>query len=904
MTARASRAYRALLRLYPREFRQRFADDMADLFDDQLAAARARGRWAPVALWLRVVTSLVHTSLLEHRDAILDRPALSPVVSPRRHRPDPMLTSLSHDVRLALRMLGKSPVFTVVAVLVISLGTGAVTTIYSALDALVLRPLPAVSDPGRVVGFEMLRANGNRQMTVERSLVRQLQARTSTLADVATWNRNSVTVFPGREGIAARGIIVSGNYFRVLGVTPATGRFFRAEEDSTPLTHPVVVLSHAFWQDRLGGDPAVVGRVLKVNGSSFTVIGITPPGFAGAMPIVPPDVYVPFAMEGALSADGRDPNRPVWVRPVARLRDGASVVAAERELTALVRERAADPAEPVYNRDWSGVRLPVLRAVPEDARGPFLGFMSVLMAAAALVMLIASVNVASMLSARAIARRKEMAVRAALGAGRARLLRQLLTESVVLFGLGSAGGLAIAVATTRWVESLRLPVDGAPQLEVSPDPRAFVFALGVTVLTGLLFGLAPALQASRLDVTSRLRDDSSGGGTRRSRMANLLIAGQLAASLVLLVSAGLFIRAVSHGASVDPGFESDGVSTMTLNPESWGYSDAKSRAFYTALRERVSQLPGVEATSYTSLIPMSLSSTGSTIVIDGRDDRPANGAPEGVDVRLAQVGAGYFDVVRQPLVAGRGIADADRAGAAPVAVVNEAFVRRFLPGGAVGATFREGDRRYTIVGVARDAHYESVDEVTPPVVYYAIDQRWSSVQVLMVRSTMPPSALAGALQQAVLAQDGALPRPMVVTLRRANEVALLPQRIGAMATGLLGGLGLLLAAVGLYGVMAYSVGRRTREIGVRVALGANRGAIVRLVVGEGMRVTLAGAAVGIALSLGASRILSRFLLGLDPLDALAFGLAPMVFLGVTALASWLPARRAAGTDPMRALRTD
>lgn len=814
-----------------------------------------------------------------------------------------MLSWLS-DVRFAVRMLRKSPLFTVVAILIIALGAGAVTSIFSALNALVLRPLPGAQRSERVAGVELERTPTNRQMTGPRALIGELRTRARLVEGVAGWNRNSVVVSRGSEGVAANATTVTGNYFSVLRVTPALGRFFLPNEDSTYLTHPVAVVSHAFWTNHLASDPRIVGSTLQVNGTAFTVIGVAPPDFLGAMPIVPTELYIPTMMEDALSPL-RTPRREVWLRPIARLRDGVSFEAAQRELSAIVAQAAASPSALPSYREFNGVRLSMLRAVPEDARGGFLGFISLLLGAAVLVMLIASVNVASMLSARAIARRREMALRTALGAARGRLVRQLLTESVVLFTLGAGGGLMIAYWSTSALEGMRLPFDRSPVLEISPDYRALAFALGLALVTGLVFGLAPALRASRLDISTQLRDDNAGAGVRRSRLGSVVISAQLAASLVLLVCAGLFIRAVNRGEGSDPGFDPVGVSSVSLNPESWGYDKARSMEFFRSLQQQAKAIPGVTGASYSGFIPMSVSGTGANIVIAGLNDSPVGDAPAGEPVRLMQVGDGYFDVMRVPILRGRPLVTSDNGPAPRVVVVNETLVRRFWPkGDAIGRTFQFHDSTFTVVGVARDAKYDSIDEVIPPVVYFSIEQEELTARVLLVRSVQEPNAVSVALQRAVLSTNPGLPRPTVTTVERANRVGMLPQRIAATATTLFGSVGLFLAAVGLYGIISYVVARRTREIGVRVALGAPRAHVVSMIVNEGFRLTVPGVAIGLALATGVTRLLSKFLFGVSPLDLATFAVMSALLIAVGALASYLPARRAANTSPLTALRAE
>ncbi|MFN8580820.1 MAG: ABC transporter permease [Gemmatimonadaceae bacterium] len=899
----SERLYALLVALYPAEFRARFGNDMRDCFVDQVRAARERGRGAVLGLWLRTLPAALRTAACERIDTWRDHLTPSPYRDTSRRGDGPMDTLIG-DLRFAGRLLRKHPAFTVVTVLIISLGTGAVTTIYSALSALVLRPLPGVAHGERVVGFELLRKDGSRQMTGSQSLIDALASRQQSLVSVAGWNRDNVTVFPGREGIATNATMVTANYFATLGVTPARGRFFLPDEDRKPGAPPVMVVSHAFWTARLGSDPDIIGRTMMVNGTSFTVVGVTPPEFLGAMPITPANLFIPLVMEPLLLPD-QPRNATPWVRPIARLKNGATFEQASRELTALVRERAADGAALPQDRQWDAVRLSMLRAVPEDARGGFLGFISLMLAAATLLMLIASINVASMLSARAIARRREMAVRAALGAGRGQLVRQLLTESVLLFTLGTVGGIAIAYSATSVLERMRVPVAQDLALEVTPDLRAFVLSGAMALVAGLAFGLAPALRATSRDVNTPLREDTAGSGVRRSLAGRVLITGQLAASLVLLVSAGLFVRAIAVSGRIDTGFSADGVSTVLLNPESWGYSTARGRAFFADLRRATEEVPGVSQVSYSAVLPMSMSGNETQVAIDGRDDPSTLGRPSGVPVKVMDVDVGYFDLVKIPVVAGRAFVPSDDSSSTPVAIVSEEMSRRYWPnGGALGRAFARGDRRYTVVGIARDAKYESIDEVTPSVTYFAMAQEAPPSRYLMVRSTQAPAPLTDALYAKVRALDPSVPRPVIVTLDEANAIGILPQRIAAYSTGLFGGLGLLMAAVGLYGIISYSVSRRTREIGVRVALGASRGHVLGLVVGEGLRLTGVGVAAGLALAFVATRFLSKFLLHTNPLDGWAFGAMSLVFLTVTLVASYLPARRAAKADPMTALRTD
>jgi predicted permease len=508
-----------------------------------------------------------------------------------------------------------------------------------------------------------------------------------------------------------------------------------------------------------------------------------------------------------------------------------------------------------------------------------------------------------MLSARALARRREMALRTALGARRARLVRQLLTESLLLFVFGAGGGVAVAMLATAALERLTIPGDASLSLELSPDPRVLAFALGVSLLTGIVFGLAPALRASRSDITSRLREDSASTGTRRSFIGNALIVGQLSLSLVLLVAAGLFMRALDEGSRVDPGFDTSGVATASFNAESWGYDDARGRLFYARLREMLVSQPGVSAVAFAGRVPLALNSSGTTVRIDGasgtanRDGR--------VPIQLLQVDGGFFDAMRIPVVSGRAFTEADGERAARVAIVNERFASsQFAGGSAIGRTFEIQGHEVTIVGIARDAKYGSLSEQLPAFAYFPLAQMWQANQVLFVRTSGDPLAVGPAIQQAVRAIDGVVPRPVVSTLERETSIVLLPQRVAAIVTGVLGGVGLLLATVGLYGIIAYSASRRTREIGVRLALGARQADVLGMIVGEGMRLTGYGVLLGLLLAAAATRLIAGLLFSVSPLDLVAFSGMALLFTIVALLASFLPARRAAATSPMTALRMD
>ena len=814
-----------------------------------------------------------------------------------------MLETLLSDLRFAGRMLRKSPVFTAVAIIVISLGSGAVTTIFSGMNAVVLRPLPGTSDGSRLVLFERRTPDFTEGVSGSYGYYRHVRDGTRTLDGAAAWSKVSLSISTGGEGAAVYGNIVSGNYFSVLGIRPVLGRFFAPDEDKTPLANPVVVVSHSFWESHLGSDSSVIGKAVSVNGHPYTLIGVAPAGFRGVFTPLKTNAWVPLMMQAQLRPT-RDLADAPWLWMFARLERGVSREAAQRELSALTATWVDNTSEPAGYRKYASIRITDLTGLPDDARDAFLGFTTLLLGAAGLVLLIASVNVASMLSARAVARRREMALRTALGAARSRLVRQLLTESLLLFLIGAAGGVAVAWVATAAFEQISLPGDASLSLELSPDPRVFAFALLTSLVAGLVFGLAPALQGVSRDITSRLRNDSAASSARRTFASNTLIVGQLALSLVLLVAAGLFIRALDDGGRIDPGFETAGVATARFNTESWGYDREKGTAFFATLEERVAGLPGVTAVSLTDIVPLSRSTSGDAIQLDG-----ANGAADSrgdrLPVKVSLADPRYFDVVRIPVLLGRPFARTDNERSPKVAIINETLAKRLAPdGNALGRTFGFHRAQVTVVGVVRDSKYDDLTERTPSYLYIPVAQQWRPDLAVMVRTAGDPAALAPALRDVVRDIDPALPRPLVRTLEQETAIALFPQRIAAIVTGVLGGVGLLLAAVGLYGIIAYSVSRRTREIGVRVALGAQRWDVLGMVVREGMRLAGTGVVVGLVLAAVATRLIAGFLFSVSPMDGVTFAGMSVLFIAVALLASYLPARRAAATDPLTALRSD
>lgn len=839
--------------------------------------------------------------------------------------------SVVTDISYALRMLRRSPVFSVVVVLVIALGIGAVTSILSAANALLFTPISGAVNADRLVGIDRVQPGTNGGAQASQPYYVFLRERNRTLSAMAAWGKADFSI--GRttgngESVAVYGNIVSANFFSVLGVTPYLGRFFLPEEDATPNTHPVVVVAYDFWRTTLGADSTLIGNEVLVNGTAFTLVGVAPPKFRGVFTPIISSAWVPLMMVSRIrpTSDVASPHAS-WLWMFGRMRDGVNREAVRADLVALTKQRIAERVEDDWMWRLSDVRLVSLTGLPDDAQKVIRAFMSVLLGVSLLVLLIACVNVAAMLSARALARMPEMAIRVALGAARGRVIRQLLTENLVLFAIGAGAGIAIAMVATWAFERLPLPNAVPISLELSPDWRVMMIALVVSLFTGLLFGVVPARQAASADIQSRMRGDSRSGGriiggVSRGLVSNVLVVAQLALSLVLLVSAGLLLRALVRGAQTDPGFQARGVTVTTLRPEAWGYDAQRATAFYQLLEERVRAIPGVTAVSYTERLPLQFSSSGDNIQLD---DAPIgkDGKRQGTVVTYSLVGEQYFDVLRLPLMSGRTFVRGDDSGSARVAVVNEQFVKRYWPqGNAVGRSFTFHDRRVTVVGVARNAKYASLTEPNDPHLYFPLAQEMRNERSLMVRSgnnansagfgeARPVSretelsqqrAMQAAIRDAIKAIDAALPRADVTSLEKSTSFALLPQRIAAMVTGAMGAVGLLLATVGLYGIISYSVSRRSREIGIRMALGARAQDVQRLVLASGMKLAGLGVLIGLILAMGASQLLVAYLYGVSPLDAPTFVATAALFIAVAWLASWLPARRAAGLDPVVVLR--
>lgn len=812
------------------------------------------------------------------------------------------MESIVQDVRYAFRILKRSPGFSLIAALTVALGIGATTTIFSTVNAVLLKPPPGVRDAGELVRLYRVAQDGSSFHEISYPNYLEYRAANTGLVELAATAVQGVVLSDVGEPEAMFGLLVSGNFFELIGVKPALGRVFTADDQAAAAGREVI-LSYGMWARRFGSDPSIIGRTVHLNRVPFTVIGITEEGFRGPNSMVDIGVWLPIEVAPELGA-GRDlrSRADTWVDPFGRRSPGASV---ERVEAALNRISANLRSEyPEDNPDY-GVDVWSYRPIGTRAFGPAMGFSLFLFLISGTVLLIACLNVGSMLLARSTQRDKEMAMRLALGAGRRRLVRQLLTESVLLFAAGGAGGVLIALYVTRLLSAYQLPVDVPLVLDFTPDVTALVFSLAVALVTGLAFGLAPALQVTRRDLQVSLRAGSTAGGAPRSRLRSAFVVTQVAGSALLLIGAGLFARGLARAGSVELGFQPDGVHALSMELENFDYDEERAVAFYSDLMERVVRLPEVQSVGATNWPPVTLGGRSSTFEVAGRPPLDEDERPQ---TDLARVTPGYFETFRIPVVGGRGFAEADRRDAVRVAIVNETFARRNWPDESpLGKRIRLGaleDEELEIVGIARDAKYRTLTE-DPRALVYVPHEQWPSLSlVVLMRVERPGVNMAGQLRQVVRDLDDALPIDANLAYRELMGIAMLPSRAAALFTTVFGAVGLLLAALGLYGLLAFAVTRRTREIGVRMALGARRGAVRALVIRNGVKLVGIGLAIGFLLAGAVMRLVRGLLFGLSPTDPITFVGIAALLVAVAVAAAFLPAWRATRIDPVEALRAE
>ena len=806
------------------------------------------------------------------------------------------------EIRLALRSLRQRPLFTLIIIASLGVGLGAVTAVFSVANSLLLRSVGGVSEPDRAV--EIGRTTGGRGFdTFSWPEYLAMREDASPLAAVAGWTFIPLSFGTGGEGERVNSLLVSAPYFDAVGVTPALGRFFAPDEDAFD-EGSVAVLSHDFWRDRFGSDPSVIGRPVSFNRHTFTVIGVAPSEFLGHSPMFSPDVYLPIGMiRVALPRFDRTElqnPRSSWFSVIGRLAPGATIEQADAAVKAAVARFAPPEADPGRIRS---ARVVPLGPVPGFGRAAVTAFLALMLGVAMLVMVIACANVAGMLTARASARDREMAIRLALGSGRARLVRQLLTEGLVLF---AAGGL-VAIALAYWggavLNSIHLPIPIPLRIDFSPDTVVLGAGLAMALVTGLVFGLAPALQAGRGGSMVALRRDAARPGSRGSRARRLFLGAQLALSVVLLVSAGLFLRSLQRAAGTHIGFDPANVETLMLDLSLEGYDAGGGAAFQSRMVERLRALPGVTAAALATDLPLDLGAMGQPVVAESG---PASGE-QGMGSDFNRVSADYFRALRIAVLEGRAFGPGDVAGTEPVAVVSRTLAERVWPGeSAVGKRIRmvdQPDRWRTVVGVVDDVKNQMLSEATEPMYYTPLAQDYDPAVSVIAQGRGGPE-LGHDMEAAIRELDPEISLTPPQSLEAVTAIGLLPQRIGAGVTSGLGVLALLLSTLGVYGVIAFTVAQRTFEIGVRAALGARRGDIIGLVLGGAFRLALPGLAIGVLAAFALGHAMRSFILGVAPADPVTFIGMPALLLLAVGLASLIPARRAAAVPPMTALRTE
>jgi predicted permease len=812
------------------------------------------------------------------------------------------------DLRYAVRQLLRSPAFTVVAALTLAIGIGANTALFSFANAVIARPMPEVGHPEGLYWLAPADTRGG-PAALMLSYPDFLDYRDSTgvFSTAAAMGQVHFAISGDGEPARVRGSVVSGSYFELLQVKMALGRGFTADDDRPDVTQPVVVISDHLWRERFNAADDVLGKRLVVDGKPLTIIGVTPARFNGAEHSERRDVWVPITYAGTIlpGFPGHLRERGSWwLSAMGRLAPNVS------------RERANAAMATVATRltqiDSANHRHMTARVLPaKGGLGPNDGNDIVPVAALAgtvtlLVLLIACANVSNLLLGRAVARRREIAVRLSLGAGRGRIVRQLLTESALLALLGSGAGFLMSMWASE-VLSAMLP---AP-LNVSTDARVLTFTIVIALLTGLAFGLVPALNATRADVTNALKDSSAGGDRSRARLQRSFVVAQVSLSLVLLVTAGMFLGQLYKSSKVDVHFDAtENVLAASFDVGLQGYTAEQTSAFLDQVADRVRALPGVEAVSFTNQVPMGERHIGTEITIQGdRDATNRFGENGGMEVYESTIRPDYFKAIGIPVARGRDFTRDDRVGAEPVAIVSEDFARNAWPGGdAIGkriSTTGEKGQFATIVGVAREALTMGLDDRARPIVYLPQRQRssWTNL-TLLVRRNAPAAELGTAIRKVFRDLDKDLPIYDLQSLAQYRYDRGAESRMGSAMLSIFGSLALLLATIGVYAVMAFAVHQRTREIGVRVALGAARQQIVGMFVAEGARLALRGVVIGLVLSAVVAKLLASMFLGLALSDAITFAAGALVLGAAAVSASWIPARRAARVDPMVALRSE
>src|SRR5205809_2267209 len=871
------------------EIVEELSQHLEDRYEQALSRGATEGEAYEAALF-----ELKENGLLGLEIRRVERPVQQDPVPMGIERGANIIGDLAQDLHYGVRMLVKNPSFTIVAVLALALGIGANSAIFSVVNTVLLRPLP-YKNPGRLV------------MLWEEAMHLGFPKNTPSPANFIDWRAQN-TVFEAMAAMVERsfnltgvgeperfdGRRVSANLFDLLGVQPQLGRAFRAEEDKPGSR--VVILSNGLWQHRFGGDPRVIGQAVSLNGESYTVIGVMPGSFQ--FPTRRDQLWVPLAFD-AKEAASRGNH---FLEVIARMKPGVTLQQAQAEMSTIAARLAQQYPE-------ENLRVgSVVTALQEQVVGDIKPALLVLLGAVGFVLLIACANVANLLLARAAARQKEIALRLALGAGRSRLTRQFLTESVLLAVIGGAVGLLLSIAGLRVLKTF-IPDTISQAQAVSIDAKVLVFTGLVALVTGIIFGLAPAMQVSHLDINDTLKEGGrdAAGGTRGNRIRALLVIGEIAVSFVLLMGAGLLINSFMHLRNLHPGFRANHLLTMKIPLSEVKYPDKERRSpFYAEVLRRVQALPGVQSAAVAGNLPLTYDGDSMPIGIEGRTDPPPDQRP---DVILRVVGPGYFSTMGIPLVRGRDFNEQDKADSARVVIVSEKTARHFWPGeNPIGKRLQPGSTNRNIpwieiIGVVKDVRQNDLVSEPKMKMYMPYQQVNSfAPNALVVRTNVEPLSLAAAVRNAIWAVDKDQP---VSNLRSMDEIvseAVARQRFSMLLLGIFAALAMVLAAVGIYVVMSYSIAQRTREIGLRIALGAQKSDVLKMILRQGLRFVAAGLAIGLAASFALTRVMASLLFGISATDPATFVSISLMLIAVALLASYIPAVRAMKIDPMLALR--
>jgi predicted permease len=821
------------------------------------------------------------------------------------------------NLRYALRWLRRSPGFAAVAILSLGLGIGVNTAMFSLVDAVLLRPLP-VEDPSSLADVFTSSSDGDEYATTSFPDFLDVKAQNTVFRDMLAYTPMFAPLSLGDRARLVIGQLVTSNHFDMLGVRPAVGRMLQPADDA-PGAERVVVIAHQMWRSDFGGDPGVVGRALQLRGQPYTIVGVAPQSFTGLVPLIAPELWLPIAYVEEVEPAGINDNIPSPGRTrierrgsrsffvKGRMKRGVTATQANANVALIASQLAAAYPQTNRSRRMSAFATSDVRFLVPQASNVLSTGSAAVMAVVGLVLLIACANVTGMLLARASSRRREISVRLAIGATRAQLVRQMLTEGLVLGVAGAAVAAVLAWALIRVLVSIKLPLPGTLVLDLRLDWRVMTFAMVVALAAGVLSALTPALKAASPHLVGDLRGEGPVArfGGRRWSLRDGLVIGQLALTSVLLVVAGLTLRSLNASLAADVGFRTDGLAMIAADTDMVRYSPERGLQFWRDALDRVKTLPGVDSAALASpRMPFDINYNQTSIRIDGKNYGPDE---RGEIVPNVAVSPEYFSTLDVPIVEGRGFTAADREGAPLVAIVNQTMARKFWPdGSAVGRTFTPtfGKTPYQVVGVSADHRVNTVNERPTPYIHFAAAQRSFRYNYLVARTRGDAAQLLGAIRRELLAIEPGLVFINSATMETSMAASLLPARVAAFLALSFGALGTLLAAIGLYGVIAFSVARRTREIGVRIAIGASASAVLSMVMRQGLGLAAIGTGIGIGLAALAAQTLSGALYGIGAFDPVAWIVALSVLLGAAALANFIPARRAMRINPVTALRTE